>query len=151
MPNSTPIRFAIALGLTFCAGTVMAQGNPIARSNTAAASTTAPVPAQEGFFRPTPDGDPSLTKPRPAAQSATAAAAPAPVAANMSVPPLATLPARGADSNPASAIAAVEASRWTEEQMDRAEREADRDRQRAMTEPKPIYGAFDGTTSERNR
>jgi len=151
MPNSMPIHFAIALGLTLCAGSVMAQGNPIARSNTAGASPLTPAQAQEGFFRPTPDGDPSLTKRQPAAMPVATPAAPSATGANVFTSPPTTLPARPADSNPASAIAAIEANRWTEEQMDRAEREADRDRQRAMTEPKPIHGAFDGTTSERNR
>jgi hypothetical protein len=150
-------RLSIAAGLALCASQVMAQGNPVARSP-AGASASAPVAMQEGFFRPTPDGDPSLTKPRPPAPAASrlaqgaAGAQPMPAAATVMAVPVQPLPARAADSNPASAATAVDPGRWAEEQMDRAEREAQRDRLRAMNTPPPVApGAFDGTTSDRNR
>lgn len=159
MTHSSPLRLAVAVA-SLCAGSVMAQGNAVSRtpaSTAAPPGAAAPVIVQEGFFRPTPDGDPSLTKPRPPAPAASRPAAAAAVAqpmppATVMAIPVQPQPTRPADSNPASAAAAVDAGRWAEEQMDRAEREAQRDRQRAMSAPPPVApGAFDGTTSDRNR
>jgi hypothetical protein len=143
---SNPVRLALALAATLTAGAVIAQGNPIARPGT--------VPSQgsmEGFFRPTPDGDPSLTKYRPPAGQAQQ---PAPQQQTVAVMPAQVIPVpmRAADSNPASAPAAVTEQRWAEQQFDRVERESDRDRQLAAQTPPPVApGAWDGTTDPRNR
>jgi hypothetical protein len=59
---------------------------------------------------------------------------------------------RGPDSNPPAAAAAIDQARWAEEQLDRTEREGERERLRALAVPQPVApGAFDGTTSDRNR
>lgn len=141
----------LALVAAAAANGVLAQSNPIARA-------AAPGAQAEGFFRPTPDGDPSLTKYRPPAnveiQSARPVIArPALAAAPVVAPAMPEAAVtRAPDSNPASAPAAIEAQRWTEEQLDRTEREAERDRIRAAAMPPPVApGAYDGTTGERNR
>ena len=142
---SNPVRLALALAATLTAGAVVAQGNPIARQGAGQQGVV-----MDGFFRPTPDGDPSLTKYRPPAGQ------PQQVAAQqqVSVVPAQVIPVpvRAADSNPVSAPAAVSEQRWAEQQLDRAESEAERDRQRAASMPPPVApGAWDGTTDPRNR
>jgi hypothetical protein len=143
--RNTSARLSLLLAASLAATGALAQSNPIARQ--------AAEPAQsqefklEGFFRPTPDGDPSLTKYRPDPP-------PQQVAARAPTPPQAPEPIymRAPDSNPASAPAAMEQARWTEEQLDRTERESERDRARAATMPQPVApGAWDGTTSNANR
>ena len=152
-----PALFALAV--VVAADSALAQSNPIAREAAPAnARAAAPGFQLEGFFRPTPDGDPSLTRYRPPASvqiqsSQPVFARPASPAMPVSAPAMPEAPVtRGPDSNPASAPAAIETQRWTEEQLDRTEREAERDRARAAALPPPVApGAYDGTTSERNR
>jgi hypothetical protein len=45
----------------------------------------------------------------------------------------------------------AESARLTEEQLDRAKREAEEAQARAAQAPAPITGAFTGSTSERDR
>jgi hypothetical protein len=149
--QSNPLRLAVALAATLAATAVLAQGNPIARGNAQAQAGQGVV--MDGFFRPTPDGDPSLTKYRPPA-SAAPAPAPAPMQAQAVAAPaqVIAVPVRAADSNPVTAPAAVSEQRWAEQQLDRAERESERDRQRAASTLPPVApGAWDGTTDPRNR
>ena len=149
---SNPVRLALALAATLTAGAVIAQGNPIARQGNAQTQPGQGV-AVDGFFRPTPDGDPSLTKYRPPGNAAPAAPQPQ-VQAQMAAAPaqVIAVPVRVPDSNPATAAAAVSEQRWAEQQLDRAEREAERDRQRAASTLPPVApGAWDGTTDPRNR
>lgn len=93
-----------------------------------------PSAAQGGFFQPAPDV--SLTNPRPAAQPVQRVDPQAPREVALEAP---------------GQSDAVSVMRWTEEQMDRSTLESDRARQQAQMAPQPINGAFDGTTSERNR
>lgn len=150
--SSNPVRLALALAATLTASAVIAQGNPLARQGNVQAQPVQGV-AMDGFFRPTPDGDPSLTKYRPPANAALIPAPmqaqPQPVAAPAQV---IAVPVRVPDSNPATAPAAVSEQRWAEQQLDRAEQESERDRQRAASMPPPVApGAWDGTTDPRNR
>lgn len=93
------------------------------------------VGPDNGFFRPTPGNDPSLTRP-PAAVTAPPSPAPAPLVVPVEVPvPYVTM----------------ESARVTEEQLDRAKREAEEAQARAARAPAPITGAFTGSTSERDR
>lgn len=92
-----------------------------------------PVGPDNGFFRPTPGNDPSLTRPL-------AAAPPAPAPAPIVVPVEVPVPYISAES-----------ARVTEEQLDRAKREAEEAQARAAQAPAPITGAFTGSTSERDR
>ena len=135
----TPLRFVLTAVVALASGAALAQ--------------------QQGFFRPTPDGDPSLTKYRP---PPAASAQPLVRPFAVSAPAPAPQAIRGPDSNPTSAVAAIEQSRWTEEQLDRSVRESEADRMRAQTAvpavvqtvapaPPMAPGAYDGTTSERNR
>src|SRR5512132_810795 len=149
MTHSPAVRLAVAFACLW-AGSAMAQANPVARAPQAGAPPATPAVVQEGFFRPTPDGDPSLTKWRPSAPTAPAPAVAPPPQATMVVVPPPALATRGPDSNPA--IAAVDAARWNESQLDRVEREGERDRQRARNTLPPVApGAWDGTTGDRNR
>jgi hypothetical protein len=128
-------RFALVLAAALAATAALAQSNPLARQ--------AQPPHAEGFFRPTPDGDPSLTRYRPPPAPATATLQSSAMDARMS---------RGPDSNPASAALALEQARWNEEQLDRSLRESQRDRAAAAATPPPVApGAYDGNTSARDR
>ncbi len=134
--------FAIILAAVLGANAALAQSNPVSRG----AARQAPPLQQEGFFRATPDGDPSLTKYRPPPET------PQPQPAVAKASPADPSVMRGADSNPASAAAAIELGRWTEEQADRSLREAERDRAVAVAVPPPVApGAYDGSTNERDR
>lgn len=107
----------------------------------ASAQVAAPVGPDNGFFRPTPGNDPSLT--------------------NFLVPvaPQAPQPPQPANSNsPVAGVVAlpmpapVQAMPVVEEQVDRAIREAEEARARAaVVAPAPIVGAFTGQTNERDR
>lgn len=142
-----------------------------------AALSTATLAQQQGFFRPTPDNDPSLTKPRPPAE----AVAPAPAAPPRQVFRTPAAAAAAPDAAPAQAAASApadtalmppaippqvaQAQREMEQQMDRSVQEAQRDRTQlespgptlantpAVLVPAPstVNGAFDATTSERDR
>ena len=104
---------------------------------TSASAQVAPQPAgpDNGFFRPTPGNDPSLTRPAPPALQQPQAT---------TVAPFAVVEAPGP-------FLATESARVTEEQLDRAKREADEAQARAALAPAPITGAFTGSTSERDR
>jgi len=103
----------------------------------ASAQTNSPRQTNEGFFRPA--ADPDLTAPRPgeARRPTEDLVAEDRVQANEAVQP-----SRAPD--PAKVI------EYTERQMDRSVREADR-AQPAPGAPAPINGAFTGSTSERDR
>ena len=113
--------------------------------STAALAQTTPAPLvgpDNGFFRPTPLNDPSLTRDplvaaRQAAAEQLAAQQAAEMAANAPViqaPMLLPEPVINAEVETA-----------------RAAREAEAERLRAATAPQPITGAFTGLTSERDR
>src|SRR5687768_13268055 len=144
--RSRSARLALAFFAVLSAASASAQTNPLARPQPQGLS-------QEGFFRPTPDGDPSLTKyrpPAPAQQAVLQSQRATPVLPAPVVQEAITM--RGPDSNPVARVDPVEQARWTEEQLDRTEREGERERQRALMTPPPVApGAYDGTTSERNR
>ena len=95
-----------------------------------------PTGPDNGFFRPTPGNDPSLTRPAPPVQQPQAATTVAPIAVPVEVP----VP-----------FLATESARVTEDQLDRAKREADEAQARAALAPAPMTGAFTGQTSERDR
>lgn len=117
------LRIAIAVTALLQCGAALAQVNPVARPQ--------PAAQPEGFFRPTPDGDPSLTKYR---------APPAPPAAQQPAP------VQPAGINESHLMPGVE------EQMDRSVQEAERDRAKAAAAPPPVSpGAYNGATSERDR
>ena len=140
--RSPAVCFAAILAAALGANAAFSQTNPVSRPS----ARQAPPVQQEGFFRPTPDGDPSLTRYRPPPETTQ----PPPVVAQASSMDPRLM--RGADSNPASAAVAIEQARWTEEQADRSLREAERDRAVAAAVPPPVApGAYDGTTSERDR
>ena len=140
--RSPAVCFAIVLAAVLGADAAVAQTNPISRP----AARQAPPVQQEGFFRPTPDGDPSLTRYRPPPET------PQPQPAVAHASPTDPRLMRGADSTPASAALAIEQARWIEEQADRSLREAERDRAVAAAVPPPVApGAYDATTSERDR
>jgi hypothetical protein len=106
----------------------------------ALAQTTPPaaVGPDNGFFRPTPGGDPSLTHP-PAPPYATLAPTPpppTPLVVPVEVPVIA---------------APTDAARATERELNRAEREAIEAQARARAVPAPIPGSFTGLTNERDR
>ncbi len=107
----------------------------------AAASASAqvaspPVGPDNGFFRPTPGNDPSLTRPVPLQQPAVVTPAPIVVPVPVQVP---------------TPFLAAESAHVAEEQLNRAKREADEAQARAVLAPAPITGAFTGQTSERDR
>jgi hypothetical protein len=113
---------------------------------------TATVGPDTGFFRPTPNNDPSLTnflvplqpaapqpQPQPQPFGITAPPLPAPAAVVVPVP---------VQAAPVPAAPVIQA----EEQVDRAIREADQARAKAAAGVQaPIVGAFTGQTSERDR
>ena len=115
--------FAIAFTVS-CATLASAQANTARQTN-------------DGFFRPS--ADPDLTAPRPGEvkRPTEDLVAEDRVQANEAVQP-----SRAPD--PAKVI------EYTERQMDRSVREADR-AQPAPGAPAPINGAFTGSTSERDR
>jgi hypothetical protein len=141
--RTSAVRLALVLAVLPGASATLAQSNPVSRP---AVVRPAPAVQPEGFFKPTPDGDPSLTRERALPEP--------PQAAPAATPGSAVDPglARAPDSNPASAVAAIEQARWVEEQADRSLREAERDRAAAAATPPPVApGAYNGNTSERDR
>ena len=98
-----------------------------------------------GFFEPTPDGDPSLTK------------APArAVIAEAIAPPFDPVPGvERTASNPAPAqptvVQRAETLRDSEAALDRAQREHEAATQKSVQSASTIQGAFTGLTSERDR
>jgi hypothetical protein len=114
--------------------------------STAVSAQTVQNPSAQpdnGFFRPTPGNDPSLTNPPPVKPPAPPAPGPFPQPApalttQVVVPvPAAVMP------NP------VEAA---EVQLDRSQREAEEAAaRRSATAPQPVAGSFTGLTNERDR
>lgn len=99
-----------------------------------------PLGPDNGFFRPTPLNDPSLTR-DPVLAAQQAAQQEAMIAAENSQPaPILVQPLL---PDPATLTAEV--------QTDVARQEAEDERQRAQLQPKPIAGAFTGMTNERDR
>ena len=98
------------------------------------------VGPDNGFFRPTPGGDPSLTHPPVAPYTTLSSMPPPQLPAPMVVP--VEVPV-----NPVATEAALAAER----DLNRAEREAIEAQARARAVPAPIAGAFTGQTSERDR
>ena len=108
-------------------------------SASALAQTTPPgVGPDNGFFRPTPGGDPSLTHP------------PAPPYTTLSSTPPAPPPMVVPVEVPVNAVA-TEAAVTAERELSRAEREAIEAQARARAAPAPIAGAFTGLTGDRDR
>jgi hypothetical protein len=122
-----------------------------------------PVGPDTGFFRPTPNNDPSIhapvVAPQPAvpvvqpampvaqtavAQPAQAQSAQQPVTVPVYVPVQVATPPAVAPVEPGGGPAA-------EADLDRAQREAQEAQERAKQQPAPINGAFTGLTSERDR
>ena len=94
--------------------------------------------ADSGFFRPSPD--PNLTGPQP----------------NERTRPTEALVAedktQAAEGNPVHERPpeALDVMRWSEQQMDRSEQEAEKAKPQPGS-PQPINGAFTGQTDERSR
>ena len=107
-----------------------------------AQTTPSGVGPDNGFFRPTPTGDPSLTHP-PVAPYTTLSSTPPPPA------PL-VVPVEVPVEVPVIA-APTEATVAVERELNRAEREAVAAQARARAMPQPIPGSFTGLTSERDR
>lgn len=108
-------------------------------STSALAQSTPPnVGPDNGFFRPTPGGDPSLTHPPVAPYTTLSSTPPAPAPMVVPVPV----------EVPASTVARDMAA---ERELNQAEREALEAQARARAAPAPIPGAFTGLTSERDR
>ena len=94
-----------------------------------------------GFFKPTPDGDVALTKIVPPKDAATVAAEQAAAAERQQ-----------AAVAPAAAAQQRQAQRRAEEDLDRADREAGRERDKLQQAPRPLAeGAFNGQTDEKSR
>ena len=108
---------------------------------------TAPVGPDNGFFRPTPGNDPSLTNYLvPLQQSAPQQQPPQQQPPQQVVAQPVVIPMPAPIANAAAPVQVVE------EQVDKAIREADEARARAAaTVTAPIVGAFTGSTSERDR
>jgi hypothetical protein len=131
------MRAILSLGAIVVSTTALAQLGP-----------NAPVGPDTGFFRPTPNNDPSLTHPPvappvPVAQPAQAQPIQQPAAVPVYVPVQVT--------TPPAVVAPVEPARAAESELDRAQREALEAQERAKQQPAPINGAFTGLTSERDR
>lgn len=94
---------------------------------------------QPGFFKPTPDGDPALTKvaPPPAPQPSVAPVRPP------QAPPVVVMEAAQREAD-----AAV---RQAEVDLDRAQREHEQAAEKSVQSATTIQGAFTGLTSERDR
>ena len=96
-----------------------------------------------GFFRPA--ADPALTTTRPLPP-------PAPQPPQQPQPPAS--PVSETAQMAAAELAAQrqeDALRWAEQQMDRAESEADRAREQSLQQPAGVGAAFTGSTNERDR
>ena len=109
------------------------------------------VGPDNGFFRPTPGNDPSLTHSAPAPQGAFPAQiqpAPIPQPAPVTVPVYVPVQVATPPAALPSAPAPVEKA---EQQLDRAQREAEEAVQKAKQQPVPINGAFSGQTNEKDR
>ena len=103
---------------------------------------TLPVGPDNGFFRPTPGNDPSLTNPPPVQPVVPPAPGPFPVPAPALTAQVVPVPAR-VMPNP------VEAA---EVQLDRSQREAEEAAaRRSAMGPQPVAGSFTGLTNERDR
>ena len=111
-------------------------------ASSAYAQTTAPVGTDNGFFRPTPGNDPSLTNYLVPLQGA-----PQPQPAQPAPPP----PAAVIVPMPLVASTSVSPPAQAEEAVDKAIREAEEARAKAGITGPPINGAFTGQTSERDR
>ena len=118
-------------------------------ASTAASAQTAPnasVGPDNGFFRPTPGNDPSLTHPPMVTLTSSPAMPPQPQ-------PTAAVPVYVPVQvgTPPAPVNAAEQQVRAEQDLDRAQREAEEAQQRARQQPAPINGAFTGQTNERDR
>jgi len=105
-------------------------------------STSVSAQTDNGFFRPTPNNDPSLTHPpvvTPQAPEPFLGRAPVIVQVPVQTP------------MPATTVVAEEAVQKAEAETARAQREAEEAARKAAATPAPIAGAFTGSTSERDR
>ena len=105
-------------------------------------STSVSAQTDNGFFRPTPNNDPSLTHPpiaTPRAPEPFLGRAPAIVQVPVQTPV------------PATTVVAEEAVQKAEAETARAQREAEEATLKAAATPAPVTGNFTGLTSERNR
>ena len=113
-------------------------------------STSVSAQTDNGFFRPTPNNDPSLTHPpvvTPQAQAIVTPQAPEPFLGR--APAIVQVPVQ--TPMPATTVVAEEAVQKAEAETARAQREAEEAARTAAATPAPIAGAFTGSTSERDR
>ena len=118
----------LALAALFASSAALAQVAP-----------APPVGPDNGFFRPTPYNDPSLTR-DPVLAARQAAELQARLAAEAAMP--VEIPAPPLVMNPAVSA---------EVETQAAQLEAEAERQRAIAQPQPIAGAFTGLTGNENR
>ena len=107
-------------------------------------STSVSAQTDNGFFRPTPNNDPSLTHPpvvTPQAREPFLGRAPT----------IVQVPVPVQTPVPATTVVAEEAIQKAEVETARAQREAEEAARKAAATPAPITGAFTGSTSERDR
>lgn len=111
-------------------------------STSALAQSTPPnVGPDNGFFRPTPGGDPSLTHPPVAPYTTLSSTPPAPAPLVVPVPA----------EVPVAPIVVNEEALAAERELNRAQQVALEAQARARGSPPLISGAFSGSTSERDR
>ena len=104
-----------------------------------------------GFFRPTPNNDPSLHAPVVAPQPAAPPMAQSAQTQVIQQPVPVYVPVQVTTPPAPPAPAPAEQARAAEVELDRAQVEARVAEERAKQQPAPINGAFTGLTSERDR
>jgi hypothetical protein len=122
----------------FVALTVIVLSTSVS-AQTLQGTTTGP---DTGFFRPTPNNDPSLTNPpvvAPRTPEPFLGRAPATVQVPVQTP------------MPATTVVAEEAVQKAEAETARAQREAEEAARKSASTLAPVTGNFTGLTSERNR
>lgn len=127
------IHRAVALAASLAASAAWAQATaPSANTN-----------AGVGFFRPAPDPALTTTYPQPQAQPQQQAV---PGQQSGGVPDTTQMAAAEL-----AAQQQVDALRWAEQQMDRAQADAQQAREQSQQQPAGVGAAFTGSTSERDR
>jgi hypothetical protein len=120
----------VALSFALAAAGAAAQSGPGAASG-----------ADVGFFRPAADPALTTTRPQPPQAPAAPHAPQAPAASETAQMAAAEL----------AATRQEDAVRWADQQMARAEQEAQAARQQQLQAPPSVGAAFTGSTSERDR
>jgi hypothetical protein len=121
----------------FVALTVIVLSTSVS-AQTLQGTTTGP---DTGFFRPTPNNDPSLTNPPVAPRT------PEPLLGR--APAIVQVPVQ--TPMPATTVVAEEAVQKAEAETARAQREAGEAAREAAATPAPVTGNFTGLTSDRDR